>query len=202
VSATEKVARDLLEEVLPRIEELEAEALARVAEAAREAGEKVARVEAAREELAEVEAEIESMREEREEIPGRAYRAGLDGEYQEEDRLKERYANLKPAIEASERRRSELGAEIAPLLPRLGGDRVPSNAHVRGRYAGEVAQVSHYEQAHLRRFRDRLVGAADAAAEALAKEHRARAGQVLAWENIVNENAKREEAARRAGVGA
>jgi F0F1-type ATP synthase membrane subunit b/b' len=46
--------------------------------------------------LADVEAEIATLRAERETLPDRAYRAGLDEEYEREDELKERYKNLKP----------------------------------------------------------------------------------------------------------
>lgn len=50
-------------------------------------------------------------------MPNKAYRAGLDGEYELEDSLSERYRNLKPAIETLEERGESLRREIHSLNP-------------------------------------------------------------------------------------
>ncbi len=61
-------------------------------------------------------AEKSALEGERESLPGWAYRAGLDENFELKDALKERYRNARPAIEALRGRVAELEEEIAALV--------------------------------------------------------------------------------------
>ena len=65
--------------------------------------------------------EITKLEAERETLPNRAYRAGLDEDYEREDELKARYKNLRPTLEALRERVGELEAEVAGLIGRNPG---------------------------------------------------------------------------------
>jgi DNA anti-recombination protein RmuC len=176
MSRREKV-EELLADVLPKIEALKAEALDSIAEVRRDANEKLHRHEEATAELALVEEEIESLRAEREGLPDRAYRAGLDEEYALEDELKERYKNLKPAIEHLEERRRFLEAEKAELLPRDHGHRNDARIH----HVARVAGTAHEERRALEDMRERFVKALEDAVKPVAKLHEDNKAQVEAW---------------------
>jgi len=176
MSRRERV-EELLADVLPKIEALKEQALDSIAEVRRDANEKLHRHEEATEDLALVEEEIESLRDEREKLPDRAYRAALDEEYRLEDELKERYKNLKPAIEHLEERRGFLKAELSELLPNGHGHRNDARIHHVARLAG----TAHEERRALEDMRDRFVKALDEALEPVAKLHEGNKAQVEAW---------------------
>jgi len=176
MSTREKV-EELLADVLPKIGALQEQALDSIAEVRRDANEKLHRHEEATEDLALVEEEIESLRAEREGLPDRAYRAGLDEEYRHEDELKERYKNLKPAIEHLEERRRFLEAELSELLPNGHGHRNDARIH----HVARVAGTAHEERRALEDMRDRLTKALDDAVEPVAKLHEGNKAQVEAW---------------------
>lgn len=157
----------LLADAAERIAALGEEAMREIREKQAVADAAVSRHGEAARELGEVEAEIVRLSAEREEIPNLAYRAGLDQQWEEEDRLKERYANLKPAIEALEERRSSLREEIAGLSPRDSGHPTDSTAH----QYGLVARVAHYRRRELEDLRDRLTKALDDALDPVASVH-------------------------------
>ncbi len=81
-----------------------------------EASERVSRFHDATAELAAARKQIDALEKERESLPNRAYRAGLDEDWAEEDRLKELYRNTRPALEALRARAGELEEEIAALV--------------------------------------------------------------------------------------
>ncbi len=177
MSTTREKVEELLADVLPRIEALKAEALDEIGRVREDANGKMRRHEEATEELAGVEAEIASLSDERETLPDRAYRAGLDAEYELEDVLTERYRNLKPAIEHLEERRAALSAEMAELLPNSYGHRHDAGIHHTARVAG----TAHEERAALKDLRDRLVKALDDAAEPVERVHNDTRALVEAW---------------------
>ena len=175
--STREKAEELLADFLPRLKELKEGSLTEIAEVRRDANEKLHRHEEATAELALVEEEIESLRDEREKLPDRAYRAALDEEYRLEDELKERYKNLKPAIEHLEERRGFLKAELSELLPNGHGHRNDARIHHVARLAG----TAHEERRALEDMRDRFVKALDEALEPVAKLHEGNKAQVEAW---------------------
>ncbi len=176
MSRRERV-EELLADVLPKIEALKEQALDSIAEVRRDANEKLHRHEEATEELALVEEEIESLRDEREKLPDRAYRAALDEEYRHEDELKERYKNLKPAIEHLEERRRFLEAELSELLPNGHGHRNDARIH----HVARVAGTAHEERRALEDMRDRLAKVLADAVKPVAKLHEDNKAQVEAW---------------------
>ncbi len=93
--------RDLLGEVLPRLEALKDSALAEIEEAQKEAQKNVTRHGQAAEELAQVEAELSRLTAERENLPTRSYRAHMDENWQLEDELKVLYKNVKAIYHGS-----------------------------------------------------------------------------------------------------
>ena len=157
---------ELLADVLPRIEELKQEALAEIEKARRDATQKASRYEQAREELARVEEEICARQAEREELPMQAYRAGLDGEFDREMELQERYRNLRPAIEGLEDRKSSLKGEIRQLLPNSRGHRNDVRIEAASR-----AGAAYSEREVLEGLRDRLLKALDDALEPVTTAH-------------------------------
>lgn len=175
--STREKAEELLADFLPRLKELKEGSLTEIAEVRRDANEKLHRHEEATAELALVEEEIESLRDEREKLPDRAYRAALDEEYRHEDELKERYKNLKPAIEHLEERRRFLEAEKAELLPNGHGHRNDARIH----HVARVAGTAHEERRALEDMRDRLTKALDEALRPVAKLHEDNKAQVEAW---------------------
>lgn len=184
MTTSEKVEK-LLADFLPRIREIEDGSLARVREVEADARSKISRVEEARAELSGVAVELEAMREEREEIPNKAYRAGLDGDYALEDDLKERYQNLKPAIEACQERCDELEEELAELLPKKGPNNEPHPLDAKIHHTARVAEVALSERVPLEHLRDRLVKAANSSAESVAKRHDENRAQVRSWGNSI-----------------
>jgi DNA repair exonuclease SbcCD ATPase subunit len=176
VSTREKVDA-LLAGVLPRLEEIKEEALAGIGEVREDALAKIGRYQEASEELAQVEHELAVLRSEREGLPDRAYRAGLDEEYELEDELRERYKSLRPAIETLEDRRASLKGELDRLNPDDRGH--PNDVLIRhhARVAGTAAE----ERRALEELRDRLVKALDATVEPVAGVHDQTRAQVEAW---------------------
>ncbi len=177
MSTTREKVEELLADVLPRIEALKAEALDEIGRVKEDASATTARYEEAARELAAAEEEAEVLRAEREELPDRAYIAGMDEDYALEDELKERYKNLKPAIEHLEERRAALSAEMAELLPNSYGHRNDARIHHTARVAG----TAHEERAALKDLRDRLVKALDDAAEPAERVHNDTRALVEAW---------------------
>lgn len=116
VPSNEERIQQVVEELRSLAEDLADEGREQTGEAEAEAEQNIARYGEAREELDAAQREIVRLEAEREELPNRAYRAGMDEEYEEEDRLKERYKNLKPALEALRREVAELEEEIAELV--------------------------------------------------------------------------------------
>lgn len=120
------------------------------------------------EELAKVEAEISAAGTEREELPDKAYRAGLDERYEEEDELKERYKNLRLMLEALDDRRGSLKEEIAELLPRSRAHRLDARIHATTSVARNAA-ATRKDMEHLR---DGLLKAMSTAVDPVVTEHR------------------------------
>lgn len=157
----------LLADVEPRLEALRDEAMEEIRGAREEADANVRRHEEAASGLAGVEAEISRLNAEREELPNRAYRAGLDEDYEREDDLKERYRELKPEIEALEARRDALSDELSRLDPRGGGH--PKDVVIE--HLGDVAGVAHGARADLEELKDALTRALDRAVGPVARAH-------------------------------
>lgn len=98
--------------------------------------------------------EITALEAERESLPARAYRAGLDEDFELEDELKEKYRNARPTLEALRKRVGELEEEIAALVgpnPGLpGGTFYDAQLTVYGRvlkaYSEAVAPLNEIER--------------------------------------------------------
>jgi chromosome segregation ATPase len=157
----------LLDDVLPRLDALKENALQEIEEAQDRAETSISRHEQATVELSQVEAEISSLKQERESLPGKAYRAGLDEDWQEEDRLKERYRTLKPALEELEERRESLRQELHSLNP--AGDDYPGNATLH-QYA-QVARVAHGPRTELEALKEKLSKALDDSLDPVIAKH-------------------------------
>ncbi len=195
MTSTRERVEELLADVLPRLEALKDEALERIEEVREDASGKIARYEAATAELAEVEAEIEALSAERSELPDRAYRAGLEEDYELEDELKERYKNLRPAIEGLEDRRASLKGEIQRLCPRGRGHRYDAMIEHTSRVAGTAAE----ERRVLEELEKRLTEALSATVRPVADKHNGLRGLV---ETRSRERSWEEAAEGRARVGA
>lgn len=98
------------------VEDLSREAWEKTAKAEEEASVSVARYADASDELDSARRQIERFQAERETLPNRAYRAGLDEDYELEDELKALYKSLKTELEALPERVARLEAEIAGLV--------------------------------------------------------------------------------------
>lgn len=157
----------LLDDILPRLEKLKADALAEIEEAQKAAQKNVGRHAQAAEELAYVEASIARFEQEREELPNRAYRAQLDEAWEEEDRLKERYKNLKPALETLEERRGSLREELHRLNP--DGEGHPNNVTVE-QYV-QAARPAYDHRVELEDLKKKLTEALDAAVDPVVQKH-------------------------------
>ncbi len=159
--------KSLLDEVLPRLDALRDAAMEEIDAASSTGQANITRHGEAAEELAGVEERISRLSEERETLPNRAYRAGLDGEYEQEDQLAERYRNLKPALEGLAQRAEELRREIASLSP--DGDEHPNNVTVR--QYGKVAYVASTPRHELETLKEKLTKALDASIDPVVKKH-------------------------------
>jgi DNA repair exonuclease SbcCD ATPase subunit len=159
--------QSLLDEVLPRLEALRASSMEEIAAAQEVAQANIDRHALAQAERGEVEEQIARLGAEREALPDRAYRAGLDGEYELEDELAERYRNLKPALEGLRWRAEALGREIHDLSP--DGDSHPNNVIVR--QYGKVAGIASGPRHELEALKDRLTKALDASIDPVIRRH-------------------------------
>jgi predicted nucleic acid-binding Zn-ribbon protein len=159
--------QSLLDEFIPRLNALRDDALREVAQAQEIAQANIDRHTHAQAERGEVEEQIARLRSERDSLPDRAYRAGLDEDYEQEDDLKERYRNLKPALEGLVQRAEELDQEIVDLSPE--GDSHPNNVIVRqyGKVAGTASAPRH----ELEALKDHLTKALDASIDPVVKKH-------------------------------
>lgn len=176
-TTTRERVEELLQEVLPRLEGLKEEAMAEIGRVRRDANAKISRHEEAARELEEVEGELEALTAEREELPGRAYRAGLDEEYALEHELTERYRNLRLAIESLEDRRGSLKEEMRRLSPNDRGWRNDAAIHHTSRVAG----TAHEERRALEELRDQLVKALDDTVGPVAQVHNDTRALVETW---------------------
>ncbi len=168
-----------------------AEALAEIGRAQDEANAKERRYYEAVDELAGVEKKIAAVRTEREELPDRAYRAGMDEDYELEDTLKERYKNLRLALEALEDRQGSLKREIGELLPQPRGHEL--DAHIKT--TTSVAGVAFAARKDMEHLKDSLTKALASAADPVVKEHT----ELLAEAQQLNRD--REWALSPAGMG-
>jgi chromosome segregation ATPase len=159
--------RAMLDEFIPRLNALRDDAMEEIAAAQEAAQANINRHTGAQEELGRVEARIARLGAERESLPDKAYRAGLDGEYEQEDELAERYRNLKPALEGLGLRAEELEREIHDLSP--DGDSHPNNVIVRqyGKVAGTASGPRH----ELEALKDHLTKALDLSIDPVVKKH-------------------------------
>ncbi len=157
----------ILDEFIPRLNALRDDALGEIAQAQEAAQANITRHTGAQAELTQVEEQIARMGAERETLPDRAYRAGLDEEYELEDGLTERYRNLKPALEGLAQRAEELRREIHALNP--DGDSHPNNIVVRqyGRVAGTASGPRHEIEA----LKEKLSRALDASIDPVIRKH-------------------------------
>ncbi len=149
------------------VEALRTEALDEIGRAEREANERKHRYHAAVEELEQVEREIGRLSSERDGLPDRAYRAGLDEEYELEDELKERYKNLRPAIEALEDRQGSLKGEVAELLPQPRGH----DLDARIQATTSVARVAFAARSDMEHLQKGLTTALSTAVDPVVEEH-------------------------------
>lgn len=157
----------LVADAAGKISALGGAAMDEVHEKQAEADASVARHGEASAELGEMEAEISRLMTEQEELPARTYQAAMDEDWDLEDRLKERYRNLKPALEALRGRSDELRDELALLSPRDSGH--PQDV-VRFQY-GRVASVAHSRRRELEGLRDGVSKALDDALDPVAAVH-------------------------------
>jgi len=157
----------LLEAFGKEIEALGDEAMDEISDAQDEANAKERRYYEAVEERASVEAEIAAMTAEREELPDKAYRAGLDEDYELEDTLKERYKNLRLALEALEDRLGSLKREIAELLPQPRGHDLDARIKATTSATG-AANTARKDMEHLK---EGLTKALNAAVGPVVKQH-------------------------------
>jgi len=157
----------ILDEFIPRLIALRDDALREIAAAQEVAQANIDRHTHAQAERGEVEERIARLSSEREALPDRAYRAGLDEDYEIEDDLKERYRNLKPALEGLAQRAEALEREIVDLSP--DGDSHPNNVIVRqyGKVAGTASGPRH----ELEGLKDRLTKALDASIDPVIRQH-------------------------------
>ena len=155
------------DEFIPRLEALKEEALGEIAAAQEGAQANIDRHTQAQAEWGQVEAEIARLSSEREALPDRAYRAGLDEEYELEDDLRARYRNLKPELEGLRWRAGELEREIVGLSPE--GDSHPNNVIVRqyGKVAGTASGPRH----ELEALKEKLTQALDASLDPVIRQH-------------------------------
>jgi predicted nucleic acid-binding Zn-ribbon protein len=159
--------QSLLDEVLPRLEALRASSMEETATAQEVAQANIERHTHAQAEWGEVEERIARLSSEREALPDRAYRAGLDEDYELEDDLRARYRNLKPALEGLRWRAEELEREIVDLSP--DGDSHPNNVIVRqyGKVAGTASGPRH----ELEALKEKLTVALDASIDPVIRQH-------------------------------
>jgi uncharacterized membrane protein YqiK len=157
----------ILDEFIPRLNALRDDALQEIAQAQEVAQANIDRHTHAQAERGEVEAEITRLGAEREALPDRAYRAGLDEEYELEDDLRARFRNLKPALEGLGLRAEALDQEIVDLSPE--GDSHPNNVVVRqyGRVAGTASGPRH----ELEGLKEKLTQALDASLDPVIRHH-------------------------------
>jgi DNA repair exonuclease SbcCD ATPase subunit len=157
----------ILTDVLPRLESLHEDAMKEIAEAQKTASANTARYDQAAGELGFAEAEISRLSAEREALPDQAYRAGMEEDYSLEDELKERYKELKPALEALEEQATELREEMRSLNP--GGSDYPSacTAH----QLGDAARVAYTARTDLELLQARLTKALDEMRDPVASKH-------------------------------
>ncbi len=156
----------LLADVVPRLEALGTEAMDEIAQAEREAGAKEKRYHEAVEQLAKVEKKIAAIRTEREELPDQAYRAGLDEDYELEDTLKERYKNLRLALEALEDRLGSLKKEVAELLPQPRGHELDARIQA----SASVSRVANAARLDFEHLKKELMKSLDSEAAPVVKE--------------------------------
>jgi seryl-tRNA synthetase len=159
--------QSILDEFIPRLNALRDDALGEIAQAQEVAQANIDRHTHAQAERGEVEEQIARLGAERETLPDRAYRAGLDGEYELEDELAERYRNLKPALEGLGLRAEALEREIHDLSP--DGDSHPNNVIVR--QYGKVAGIASGPRHELEALKDRLTKALDASLDPVIRLH-------------------------------
>ncbi len=168
--------KKLLDDVTARLNTLKDSAMREIEEAQDVARANVTRRAQAQEELAQVEATIAAYEREQEQLPNLAYRAGLDEDWAEEDRLKERYRNLKPALEALEEQRHSLREELRRLNPNGGGH---LNDVTIEQYA-RVASVAHGPRAELEALKKGLHETVNATVGPVVQKHDSLRGTVEA----------------------
>jgi seryl-tRNA synthetase len=155
------------DEFIPRLNALRDDALGEIAAAQEVAQANIARHTHAQAERGQVEEQIARLGAEREALPDRAYRAGLDEEYELEDDLRARFRNLKPELEGLGQRAEELEREIHALSP--DGDSHPNNVIVR--QYGKVAGVASGPRHELEALKEKLTKALDASMDPVVKQH-------------------------------
>jgi seryl-tRNA synthetase len=157
----------ILDEFIPRLNALRDDAMEEIGEADEVAQANIDRHTQAQAEREALEAEIARLGAEREALPDRAYRAGLDEEYELEDDLRARYRNLKPALEGLGLRAEELEREIHDLSP--DGDSHPNNVIVR--QYGKVAGIASGPRHELEALKEKLTVALDASINPVIRQH-------------------------------
>jgi predicted nucleic acid-binding Zn-ribbon protein len=166
VSRREQVEA-VLQDVLPRLEEIKADALAEIDRIRKDATQKASRYEQAREELEGVEARLVMLEAEKEGLPVEHSRALLEDNVDEELRIKERFTAVTEEIERLEDRRASLKEEIHRLLPNTRGHR----NDVRIEAASRVAGAAFEEREALEDLKERLTKALDDAIDPVATVH-------------------------------
>lgn len=134
--SSEERTRKAVEVLRAVVEDLDASGRERTETIEREAEASVARFVDARDELDGAPREIAALEKERTELPGRAYRLGLNAEHERDAEAVACYRSLKPALEALMETKAELEAEIAELVSPNPG--VPGETHYDAQLAAYV----------------------------------------------------------------
>ncbi len=167
-------AEKILAEVEGLLEEMSADAMREIASAKTRADANASRHDAAAEELAAVEGEISRLTAEREPLPGMAYRAGLDGHEEEEQKLAAKYRDLGRAVEDLEVRASALREEVRSLNPQPWGHHYDA---VMEQY-GQAAAVAQRHRAAVEAVEKRLTEALGRTVSPVRDEHERLRGAV------------------------
>jgi chromosome segregation ATPase len=157
----------VVEEVEALLDRLREDAMREIAEAKDRASANATRYDEAQRELYEAGAEITRLSAEREALPDRAYRAGMDEDYALEDDLKERYKNLRPAIEGLQKRQAELEREISSLCQRPWGHHYDAQIEQNA----QAARVANDRKVRLEALEKRLKTALARAVGPVRAEH-------------------------------
>lgn len=186
----------LIAEAKDLIEEIAQEGREAVAEAERVADSNVARHRELLEERDLLSAQADHLRNEREELPAKAYRAGLDGEYALEDELTGRYREAGSELDRVKARIPEIEEELRELEGPNGGGH---DNEVMIRQYSRVNKAAAGPLVELRRLGSEVSVAATREASHFEQVLEDRRGESWAWRQGVNWSEESREKLRRSG---